>query len=63
VLLAADLTEPLLTPCQFTRAELSHLFNPDRSRFFGFEFACADAVLRVKVTPTHFMAIPIQKTP
>jgi hypothetical protein len=54
---------PLLTPCQFTQAALSHLFNPDSSRFFGFEFSCEDALLRVKVTPTHFMAVPIKKTP
>jgi hypothetical protein len=54
---------PLLTSCQFKLAALSHLFNPDGSRFFGFEFSCDDSLLRVKVTPTHFMAISAKKMP
>ena len=63
VLVAFDHRDaPLMTPCQFKQAALSHLFNPDRSRFFGFEFSCEDALLQVKVTPTHFMAIPVKKT-
>jgi hypothetical protein len=64
ILIASDHSDsPLLTPCQFKLAALTHLFNPDGSRFFDFEFSCADTVLQVKVTPTHFMAIPVKKTP
>jgi hypothetical protein len=64
VLIASDHRDaPLVTPCQFKQAALSHLFNPDGSRFFGFEFSCAEALLQVKVSPTHFMAIPVEKTP
>jgi hypothetical protein len=54
---------PLVIPCQFKQARLSHLFVPDRSRFFGFEFSCPKTLLQVKVTPTHFMTIPVEKTP
>ena len=64
VLVASDYSNaPLVTPCQFKRAALTHLYNPDRSRFFGFEFSCSETLLQVKVTPTHFMAIPVEKTP
>jgi hypothetical protein len=63
VLFASDLETPLVTPCIFWRAKLVHLFSPDGSRFFGFEFSCSDAVLQVKVTPTHLMAIPVPRTP
>ena len=63
-LIASDHSNaPLVIPCQFKQAALSHLFNPDRSRFFGFEFSCTHTLLQVKVTPTHFMAIPVEKTP
>jgi hypothetical protein len=41
----------------------THLFNPDRSRFFGFEFSCPATLLQVKVTPTHLMAITAEKMP
>jgi hypothetical protein len=59
VLVASDHSDaPLVTPCQFKQAALTHLFTPDGSRFFGFEFSCPDTLLQVKVTPTHFMAIP-----
>jgi len=62
-LVASDHSDaPLLTPCQFKQAALTHLFNPDGSRFFGFEFSCEEALLQVKVTPTHFMMIPLKKT-
>jgi hypothetical protein len=64
VLVASDYSDaPLVTPCQFQRAGLTHLFNPDRSRLFGFEFSCSETLLQVKVTPTHFMAIPVERTP
>jgi len=64
VLVASDYTAaPLVTPCQFKRAALTHLFSPDGSRFFGFEFSCSETLLQVKVTPTHFMATPVEKTP
>jgi hypothetical protein len=63
-LVASDHSDaPLLTPCQFKQAALTHLFNPDGSRFFGFEFSCQDTLLQVKVTPSHFMATSIKKTP
>lgn len=63
-LFASDYDDaPLVTPCQFKQAVLTHLFKPDRSRMFLFEFSCADALLQVAVTPTNFMAIPVQKTP
>lgn len=63
VLVAFDHSNaPFVTPCQFTQAALSHLFNPDSSRFYGFEFSCQDTLLRVKVTPSHFMAFSIKKT-
>lgn len=59
VLVAYDHSDaPLVTPCQFKQAALTHLFNPDGSRFLLFEFACPETLLQVKVTPTHFMAIP-----
>jgi hypothetical protein len=61
VLLASDLAVPLVIPCQFKQAALLHLFNPDSSRFFGFEFSDTDDLLQVKVAPTHLMAIPIKK--
>jgi hypothetical protein len=62
VLVASDHSgTPLVTPCQFKQARLSHLFNPDGSRFFYFEFSCQDTLLQVKVTPTHLMAISIKK--
>jgi len=51
---------PLVTACQFKEAGLTHLFNPDGSRFYGFEFSCPGIVLQVKVTPDHFMATPHQ---
>lgn len=54
---------PLLTPCQFKQAALAHLFNPDGSRFFGFEFSCRDTLFQVKVAPGHFMGISVPKTP
>jgi hypothetical protein len=64
VLIASDYSDaPLVTPCQFKQAVLTHLFNPDSSRTFLFEFTCADALLQAAVTPTSFMAIPVQKTP
>ena len=64
VLIASDHSAaPLMTPCQFKRAALTHLFTPDGSRFFGFEFSCSKTLLQVKVSPTHFMAIPVEKTP
>jgi hypothetical protein len=64
VLIASDYSgAPLVTPCQFKQAVLTHLFNPDSSRTFLFEFTCADALLQVGVTPTSFMAVPVQKTP
>jgi hypothetical protein len=65
LLFASDLGDiPLITPCQFKRAGLAHLFNPDGTKFWGFEFSCGDdGVLQVKVTPTHFMARPIAKKP
>jgi len=64
VLVASDHRDaPLVIPCQFKQAALTHLFNPNRSRFFGFEFSCPKTLLQVKVTPTHFMAIPVEKTP
>jgi hypothetical protein len=63
VLVASDYSDaPLVTPCQFKQAALTHLFTPDGSRFFGFEFSCPEALLQVKVTPRHFMAIPVEKT-
>jgi hypothetical protein len=62
VLVASDHGDaPLMTPCQFKQAALTHLFNPDGSRFFYFEFSCQDTLLQVKVTPTHLMAISIKK--
>jgi hypothetical protein len=62
VLVASDHSgTPLMTPCQFKQAALSHLFNPDGSSFFYFEFSCQDTLLQVKVTPTHLMAISIKK--
>jgi hypothetical protein len=62
VLLAHDHRDaPLLTPCQLTQAVLSHLFNPDGSRYFGFEFSCEDTLLRVKVTSTHLMTVSVKK--
>ena len=64
VLVASDHRDaPLVIPCQFKQARLSHLFTPDGSRFFGFEFSCPKAQHQVKVTPTHFMTIPFEKTP
>lgn len=58
VLAAYDHSDaPLVTACQFKQAALTHLFNPDGSRFFLFEFSCPETLLQVKVTPTHFMAI------
>jgi hypothetical protein len=64
VLVASDHRDaPLVIPCQFKQARLTHLFTPDRSRFFGFEFSCPKAQIQVKVTATHFMTIPFDKTP
>jgi hypothetical protein len=64
VLFASDLGDaPLTTFCQFKRAGLAHLFSPDGTKFWGFDFSCQDTLLQVKVTPTHFMAIPAKKTP
>lgn len=64
ILIASDYSNaPLVTPCQFKRIGISHLFNPDRSHFWGLEFSCSEALLQVKVTQTHFMAIPVEKTP
>ena len=64
VLIASDYSNaPLMTPCQFKRAATAHFFSPDGSRFWGFEFSCSETLLQVKVTPTHFMAIPVEKTP
>jgi hypothetical protein len=64
VLVASDYSNaPLVTPCQFKRVGISHFFNPDRSHFWGFEFSCSETLLQVKVTPSHFMAIPIEKAP
>jgi hypothetical protein len=41
VLIASDHSDaPLFDPCRFKQAALTHLFNPDRSKFFGFEFSC-----------------------
>ncbi len=53
---------PLITACQFKQGGYAHLFNPDGSNFWGFEFACKETLLQVKVTPTHFFAIPLRKT-
>ena len=62
VLVASDHSSaPFLTSCQFTQAVLTHLFNPDDTRFFAFEFSCEDALLEVKVTPSHFMAYSTKK--
>lgn len=62
VLIASDHSgAPLVTPCQFRGAGLTHLFNPDGSRFYGFEFFCERSVLQVKVTPNHFMANLIER--
>jgi hypothetical protein len=56
VLIAADYSvAPLVIPCQFGGAGLAHLFNPDGSRFYGFEFSCEGGLLQVKVTSDHFM--------
>jgi hypothetical protein len=62
VLVASDHSDaPILTFCQFKQAALTHLFNPDGSNFFGFEFSCPETLLQVKVTSTHFMAMPLEK--
>ncbi len=64
VLVASDYSDaPLVTPCQFKRVGISHFFSPDGSHFWGLEFSCSKTLLEVKVTPTHFMAIPVEKTP
>jgi hypothetical protein len=64
ILIASDYSNtPLVTLCQFKRADISHFFNPDRSHFWGFEFSCSETLLQVKVTPTHFMAMSVEKTP
>lgn len=63
VLIASDHSNtPLVTPCQFRFALLSHVFNPDGSRAFGFEFSCTHTSLQVRVTPTDLMAISVEKT-
>ena len=47
VLIASDYSvAPLVTPCQFRQAGLTHLYNPDGSTFYGFEFLCEGSVLR-----------------
>ena len=62
VLVASDHSSaPFLTSCQFTQTVLTHLYNPDRTKFFAFEFSCEDALLEVKVTPSHFMAYSTKK--
>jgi hypothetical protein len=62
VLFASDYSgTPLVTPCKFKEAGLTHLFNPDGSRFYGFEFLCEGSVLQVKVTSNHFMANLIER--
>lgn len=53
---------PFVTACQFKQGGYVHLFNPDGSNFWGFEFACKETLLQVKVTPTHFFPIPGRKT-
>ena len=64
VLVASGYSDaPLVTPCQFRRAATAHLFNPDDSRLWGFEFSCPETLLQVMVTPKHFMATPVEKTP
>jgi hypothetical protein len=64
VLFASNLGDaPLTAFCQFKRAALAHFFSPDGTKFWGFEFECQDTLLQVKVTPTHFMAISVKKTP
>jgi hypothetical protein len=64
VLVASDYSDaPLVTPCQFRRAATALFFNPDGSRLWGFEFSCSEMLLQVTVTPKHFMAIPLEKTP
>ena len=62
VLIASDYSvAPLVTPCQFRQAGLTHLYNPDGSTFYGFEFLCEGSVLQVKVTSDHFMANLIER--
>src|ERR1700730_2393267 len=49
VLFASDLGDaPLTTFCQFKRAGLAHLFSPDGTKFWGFDFSCQDTLLQVK---------------
>lgn len=63
VLFSSEMPEaPLVTACQFRRGQTAHLFNPDGSKFWGFEFECKDTLLQVKVAPTHFFPISILKT-
>lgn len=55
VIFAADFPKiPLMTECQFLQAGLAHLFNPDGSKFFGFEFSCKESLLHVQVSKTQF---------
>lgn len=62
VLFSSDMPEaPLVTACQFEWGGYAHFFNPDRSNLWGFQFACKDTALQVKVTPTHFSAMSIPK--
>jgi hypothetical protein len=46
---------PLTTICQFAFGALSHMFRPDGSTIFAFEFACPDGLtLQVALSQTHF---------
>jgi hypothetical protein len=55
VIVAEDFPKtPLMTECRFIRAGLAHLFNPDGSKFFGFEFSCKESLLHVQVSRTQF---------
>jgi hypothetical protein len=55
VLVASDFPEvPLITECKFQQAGLAHFFNPDGSKFFGFEFSCQESLLHVQVSKTKF---------
>ncbi len=64
VLFSSDLGDvPLITQCQFQRMGLAHLFNPDGSNFFGFEFSCQDMLLHVQVTKTQFWVSSVRRKP